>query len=61
MAFIGVPVSGTLIALWAMRDYELDEAAVRDIKTALLERRAPSQKPEDADTATLSPELALQS
>jgi len=61
MAFIGVPVGGTLIALWAMRDYELDEAAVQDIKTALLERRAPSQKPGHADTATLSPELALQS
>jgi len=61
IAFIGVPVGGTLIALWAMRDYELDEAAVQDIKTALLERRAPSQKPGHADTATLSPELALQS
>ena len=32
MAFIGVPVSGTLIALWAMRNYELDETAVSDIK-----------------------------
>ena len=35
MAFIGVPVSGTLIALWAMRNYELDETAVSDIKRSL--------------------------
>ena len=35
MAFIGVPVSGTLIALWAMRNYELDETAVSDIKQSL--------------------------
>ena len=39
MAFIAVPVSGTLIALWAMRDYELDEEAVRELKTSLAERR----------------------
>jgi Na+/melibiose symporter-like transporter len=39
MAFIAVPVSGTLIALWAMRDYELDEETVRELKTLLVERR----------------------
>ena len=39
MAFIGVPVSGTLIALWAMRGYELDEQAVENVKVALMDRR----------------------
>ena len=43
MAFIGVPVSGTLIALWAMRNYELDETAVRDIKLSLSERQSMSR------------------
>ena len=44
MAFIGVPVSGTLIALWAMRNYELDETAVSDIKLSLSERQSMSSK-----------------
>ena len=39
LAFIGVPVGGTLIALWAMRDYGLDEQAVAEIKQALAQRR----------------------
>ena len=39
MAFIAVPVSGTFVALWAMRDYELDEEAVRELKTLLVKRR----------------------
>ncbi|MDG2460184.1 MAG: MFS transporter [Luminiphilus sp.] len=39
MAFIVVPVSGTLIALWAMRDYKLNEEAVEEVKITLSERR----------------------
>jgi len=39
IAFIGIPVSGTLIALWAMRGYDLDEQAVDAVKNALSERR----------------------
>jgi GPH family glycoside/pentoside/hexuronide:cation symporter len=57
MAFIGVPVSGTLIALWAMRNYKLDETAVSDIKQSLSERRSMSSKvspAESADPGTLA-------
>ena len=61
IAFIGVPVGGTLIALWAMRNYGLDEAAVQDIKTALSVRRAPAQNAENATDVPVSADLALQS
>jgi GPH family glycoside/pentoside/hexuronide:cation symporter len=57
MAFIGVPVSGTLIALWAMRNYKLDETAVSDIKQSLSERQSMSSKvspAESADPGTLA-------
>ena len=40
VAFIGIPVCGTLIALWAMRGYELDEQAVDSVKNALSQRRS---------------------
>ena len=46
MAFICVPVTGTLIALWAMRGYELDEQAVEAVKASLSERR-----PDQADAS----------
>ena len=59
MAFIGVPVSGTLIALWAMRNYELDETAVSDIKLSLSERQSMGSKVSPAEPATPGT-LALQ-
>ena len=59
MAFIGVPVSGTLIALWAMRNYELDETAVSDIKQSLSERQSMSSKVNPAESAAPGT-LALQ-
>ena len=59
MAFIGVPVSGTLIALWAMRDYELDETAVRDIRQSLYERQSTSSKADPSESMA-SRTLALQ-
>ena len=46
IAFICIPVTGTLIALWAMRGYELDEQAVEAVKTSLSERR-----PDPADAS----------
>jgi GPH family glycoside/pentoside/hexuronide:cation symporter len=46
IAFIGVPVSGTLLALWAMRGYELDEQAVEKVKMALIDRRSRRDGPE---------------
>ena len=51
MAFISVPVSGTLIALWAMRNYELDETAVSDIKLSLSERQSMSSKVSPGESA----------
>ena len=51
MAFIGVPVSGTLIALWAMRNYELDETAVSEVKQSLSERQSTSSKGSPAEPA----------
>ena len=59
MAFIGVPVSGTLIALWAMRNYELDETAVSDIKLSLSERQSMSSKVSPAESGAPGT-LALQ-
>ena len=59
MAFIGVPVSGTLIALWAMRNYELDETAVSDIKLSLSERQSTNSKVSPAESAAPGT-LALQ-
>ena len=59
MAFIGVPVSGTLIALWAMRNYELDETAVSDIKLSLSERQSMGSKVSPAESAAPGT-LALQ-
>ncbi|MDA0630782.1 MAG: MFS transporter [Proteobacteria bacterium] len=41
-AFILVPVTGTLIALWVMRSYDLDEARVREIREELDARAAAS-------------------
>jgi GPH family glycoside/pentoside/hexuronide:cation symporter len=58
-AFIGVPVSGTLIALWAMRNYELDETAVSDIKLSLSERQSMRSKVSPAESAAPGT-LALQ-
>ena len=59
MAFIGVPVSGTLIALWAMRNYELDETAVSDIKLSLSERQSMNSKVSSAESGAPGT-LALQ-
>jgi GPH family glycoside/pentoside/hexuronide:cation symporter len=59
VAFIGVPVIGTLIALWAMRDYELDEAAVENIKSQLTTQRA-GVKPEPETQSRSTSDFALQ-
>jgi GPH family glycoside/pentoside/hexuronide:cation symporter len=59
IAFIGVPVTGTLIALWAMKDYALDEAAVEEIKTQLTGQRIEAQ-PNNETQGSSAPDLALQ-
>ena len=37
--FSGVPISGTLIALWVMWNYDLTEEKAKEIKQKLMERR----------------------
>jgi GPH family glycoside/pentoside/hexuronide:cation symporter len=41
-AFILVPAIGTLIGIWVMRSYDLDEARAREIRKALDARAAQS-------------------
>lgn len=39
--FSGIPILGTLIAMWVMWNYDLTEAKARDIKAQLEKRKAP--------------------
>jgi GPH family glycoside/pentoside/hexuronide:cation symporter len=41
MFFSGVPMLGTLIAMFVMRNYDLDEARAREIQAELARRKAP--------------------
>jgi glycoside/pentoside/hexuronide:cation symporter, GPH family len=41
MFFSGVPMLGTLIAMFVMRNYDLDEARAREIQVELARRKAP--------------------
>ena len=60
LAFIAVPVTGTLIALWAMRGYTLDEQAVGEIKEALAQRHTTSTPDRDEIASQREEEWALQ-
>jgi GPH family glycoside/pentoside/hexuronide:cation symporter len=46
--FSGIPIAGTLIAMWVMWNYDLTEAKARDIKKQLDERKKPAAKPSSA-------------
>ncbi len=46
--FSGVPIIGTLIAMWVMRNYDLTEQKARDIKKELDARKAPLKKQSSA-------------
>jgi GPH family glycoside/pentoside/hexuronide:cation symporter len=39
--FSGIPILGTLIAMWVMRNYDLTEEKAKSIKKELNERKAP--------------------
>ena len=39
LAYIAVPVTGTLIAIWIMRNYDLDEDRAHDVRLELEKRR----------------------
>lgn len=38
--FSGIPIAGTLIAMWVMKTYDLDEAKVEEIKSELINKKA---------------------
>jgi len=42
--FVGIPILGTLTALWAMKDYNIDEAKAREVRNLLDIRKASSNK-----------------
>lgn len=39
--FVGIPILGTLTALWAMKDYDVDEAKALEVRNLLDKRKAP--------------------
>lgn len=46
--FSGIPIAGTLIAMWVMRNYDLTEAKARAIKKELDARKGPGKKQSSA-------------
>ena len=40
--YSGVPIVGTLLALWIMRDYDLDEARAGEVRAELQRRKGPA-------------------
>jgi GPH family glycoside/pentoside/hexuronide:cation symporter len=42
--FVGIPILGTLTALWAMKDYDIDEAKAMEVRNLLDKRKAPLKK-----------------
>jgi GPH family glycoside/pentoside/hexuronide:cation symporter len=42
--FVGIPILGTLTALWAMKDYDIDEAKAVEVRNLLDKRKAPLMK-----------------
>ncbi len=39
--FVGVPILGTLSAIWVMKDYDVDEAKAREVRDLLEKEKAP--------------------
>lgn len=39
--FVGIPILGTLTAIWAMRDYDIDETKAREVRDLIEKRKAP--------------------
>ena len=56
--FSGVPMLGTMIAMFVMRDYDLDEARAREIQAELAMRKA--QKPSGYAKLRLLPKLGVE-
>jgi glycoside/pentoside/hexuronide:cation symporter, GPH family len=39
--FVGIPILGTLTAIWAMKDYDVDEAKALEVRDLIAKRKAP--------------------
>lgn len=39
--FVGIPILGTLTAIWTMKNYDVDEAKAREVRDLLEKRKAP--------------------
>jgi GPH family glycoside/pentoside/hexuronide:cation symporter len=52
LAYSGVPIAGTLLALWIMRNYDLDEQRAAETQAALARRK---QAPGAGAAATSAP------
>ena len=42
--FVGIPILGTLTAIWAMKDYDIDEAKALEVRDLLDKRKAPKKQ-----------------
>ncbi len=39
--FVGIPIIGTLTAIWAMKDYDIDETKALEVRDLIAKRKAP--------------------
>jgi GPH family glycoside/pentoside/hexuronide:cation symporter len=42
--FVGIPILGTLTAIWAMKDYDVDEAKALEVRDLLKKRKEPKKQ-----------------
>jgi GPH family glycoside/pentoside/hexuronide:cation symporter len=42
--FVGIPILGTLTAIWAMKDYDIDEAKALEVRDLIDKRKAQGKK-----------------
>lgn len=52
--FVGIPILGTSVAIWVMKDYDIDEAKSREVRAVLDQRK---EKPKNYSSAYLSGKL----
>ncbi|KAB1154870.1 MFS transporter [Flavobacterium luteum] len=46
--FVGIPILGTLTAIWAMKDYDIDEAKALEVRDLIDKRKAQGKKQSSA-------------
>jgi glycoside/pentoside/hexuronide:cation symporter, GPH family len=46
--FVGIPIIGTLTAIWAMKDYDIDEAKAREVRDLIDKRKRQGKKQSSA-------------